>query len=241
MHPETPFDPRKKIMKIPEQRRHQIGQYIESRDEPWKFYGRKVLITNRGKVVAHAEWDESHENLVVRKIRRPNNTKLSVGQVLFGRGSCKFESIPVPRELPELHTEGVLLFRTHAYDSSKAVRPDPFWNAYEGWSLIPKLINGRDGLDTLLIEYPEIRDHGHTELNPDGADTSTWMMADQRAVDAYVCGRSEEEPKLIPFKLPCQEDIVSYRPVIGMTGNFECFSLYFVNRWTVYIPRKSSL
>jgi hypothetical protein len=68
-------------------------------------------------------------------------------------------------------------------------------------------------------------------------DTSAWMMAEQAGVDAYVCGYSETLPILRPFQPPAQSDLIAFRPVIGQTGNFEFFRLYWVNRWIVYVPR----
>ena len=236
MSPEIPEDPSKKIMRIPERKLTRIHEYFYYREHPENFYGRRVLITQKGKVVAHAGWDESHKKLTVEKIRRPQKTALKIGQILMDNTEY---AAPIPREYPELKTEGVFLFRTHAYDSSHAVRPDPFWNEYEGWALIPKVINEQDGLKTFLDEYPEIAVQSYLKLDPTEQDSSGWMMADQRAVDAYVCGRSDQPPQLIPFELPAQADIVSYRPVMGPTGHFEFFSLYFENRWIVYVPRNA--
>lgn len=91
-----------------------------------------------------------------------------------------------------------------------------------------------------MDEYPEIAEAPHQVASFTAGDTTTWMMAEQQLVDAFVCGRSDEKPVLIPFEPPPQKEVIEYKPIIGLTGSFEYFSLYWVNKWIVYIPRVRS-
>lgn len=130
MFRETP-SPKKQLLKIPERKIPFLKEVLEEKHEVWELIGRTVFITHKGRVVARATWDKE-DRLIVNKIRRPQATKLSIGQVLYDPERRRYESVPVPTHSPELKSEGLLLFRTQAYDSSKAIRPDPFWKDYEG-------------------------------------------------------------------------------------------------------------
>jgi hypothetical protein len=222
-----------KIIAIPEHRLGELENIF-----PWGGDYSRLLIKHKGKVVARAEWDKRGQ-LVVISVRRPKKTTLKVGDILIDRGST-YAPIPIPETYPELETNGILLFRTSNYDSRQAVRPDPFWEKYEGWTILPKTINGRDGLAEFFQTYPELRTQPHTEFDPSGADKSGWMMARQKDVDDYVCGKTDTPPELIPYQEPPQRDYISQRPVLGPTDNFEFFSLYWENTWIIYIPRTTS-
>lgn len=236
MSQENP-SPKKQLLKIPERKVPDLKKFFEEKHEAWELVGRTVFITQKGKVVARATWDHE-DRLIVNKIRRPKATRLSIGQILYDPERRRYESIPVPTRSPELKSEGLLLFRTHAYDSSEAIRPDPFWEDYEGWALIPETINDRDGLQTFLDEYPEIAEAPHQASNVNPLGTTTWKMAEQKQVDDFVCGVTNERPTLASFEPPPQKEVIVYKPVIGPTGNFEYFSLHWVNKWIVYVPRK---
>ena len=233
MSSESP-KPDKQVISISERRLGELENRI-----PWERNGCKVFITNKGKVVARAEWNE-HEQLVVVSIRRPKKTTLTLGKIIIDRDTRRYEPIRAPDQTPELRTEGILLFRTSNYDSEQAIRPDPFWQHYEGWAILPKTINGEDGLAEFFQTYPELNDQPHAKLDPSSADKSGWMMARQKDVDAYVCGRTEALPTLIPYQEPPQKDYIRFRPVFGPTDDFEFFSLYWENTWIVYIPRTTS-
>lgn len=224
------------MLKISERRLEELPAYFDNREGLWRFYGRTVFITKKGKVVAHARWDLDRR-LVISKIRRPSSTGLEVGQVIYWGDVDRYAPIPVPRELPRLQTEGLLCFRTGVYSSEAAIRRDPFWEHYEGWMLIPREINGASGLDVFFREYPELTDAPYSTIDVDQVDSSTWKMARQYEVDAYVCGETDRLPTLVQFCVPKQNDVVTFQPVIGPTGNFEYFSLYWMNAWIVYVPR----
>ena len=227
---------RKRLFKIAERNISDLKRVFEEKSNGWELIGRTVFITQKGRVVARAAWDEEGR-LIVNKIRRPQATKLSVGQVLYDSERQRYANIPIPTHRPELKSEGILLLRTPVYDSSTAMRHDPFWEEYEGWTLIPRTINERDGLQDFLDEYPEIAEAPHQVAAVNEADTATWKMAEQADIDAFVCGRTNTKPTLVPFRSPSQDEVIQYRPIIGQSGDFEFFSLYWVNKWIVYIPR----
>jgi hypothetical protein len=200
-----------------------------------------IFITKKKKVVAHAKWKDG--SLIVTKVRRPNKTELKVGQALFKDDRRAVERPP----RPELLTEGFQLVRSENYDSKNAIRPDPFWNEYEGWIVIPKQINGENGSDVLSKDYPELLESDDCPAfvtREIGQDDETEMkMALFSEVDAYVCGRTQAEPTLLPFHFPKQEEMVGYRGSLCYCGcgKFEGWRRYWENKWIVYVPRKTAV
>jgi len=197
------------------------------------FDAETFFITNKKKVVAHAHWVDG--DLVVTKIRRPNKTKLREGQVIYE--SYRQEELP---PTPEIKTEGWQLIRHKGYDSSQAIRHDPFWENYEGWFINPQKVNSQDGLEAFLEDYPEIRDLGLEILKPEDVKKEDLCMASFSEVDAYVCGRSEKRPELLPFREPESKEVVILSPTLCYCGcgRFEGWHRYWANQWIVYVPRK---
>ncbi len=199
-----------------------------------------VFITKKRKVVAHATWTK--EGLVVTKIRRPNATKLELGKILYENPR---QAEPQP-PCPEIKTEGWQLIRYNAYDSSQAARPDPHWQQYEGWFMIPKTLDEERGLDAFLRDYPEMHAQGQEPkytLMPDtdeSADQTDWKMSRFSEVDTFVCGRTETIPTLLPFKPPAGNEMVRFRASLCFCGcgKFEGWHRYWENKWIVYVPRK---
>lgn len=196
---------------------------------------RVIFITERKRVVAHAKWNKEGD-LVIAKIRRESKKKLEVGQVLYE--SYKPQEIP---PCPELHTEGWQLFRSSEYDSSKALRKDPYWDTHEGWFVIPNTINDQDALTLLKRDYPEVK---HLEVKQSSeVDVSKLKMAPYSEIDRYVTAQNEiSPPELQPFQEPTQKDMVQYTPAVCYCGcgRFEGWNLYWTNRWVVYVPRNAS-
>ncbi|OGL94918.1 hypothetical protein A2348_05525 [Candidatus Uhrbacteria bacterium RIFOXYB12_FULL_58_10] len=225
------------MTRVPEKRLQEI---VDDFGEMERLWNRRIIfITNKRKVVAHAEWQGS--DIVVTKLRRPEKTKLQVGQVLY-------EGYRPPPELPprpEIRVDGWRLIRNAQYDSTQAAKPDPFWEEYEGWFLIPDKINGGDGLEEYLFDYPELLagdtpSYRTLELKELNADSL--RMAAFSEVDAYVCGRTEQVPALLPFVPPKTNEVVLYRPSVCSCGcgNFEGWHRYWENKWIVYVPRAKS-
>ncbi len=199
-----------------------------------------VLITKKKKVVAHAKWIGG--DLIITKIRRPEKTNLQIGQRIYENWQLRESKIP-PR--PELRIEGWQLIRNQKYDSEKAKRPDPFWESYEGWFLIPEKMEDSGGLNSggleeFLREYPELRESGYEVLRPEEINQADLRMAEFSQVDAYVCGWSETLPELKPFQVPDDEDVVSIRGALCYCGcgKFERWHTYWENKWIIYVPRK---
>jgi|GEM_PF-5965594 len=195
-----------------------------------------VFIMKKKKVVAHAGWVNG--DLVITKIRRPGKTKLQLGEVLY-----KSSKIEIPPRTMEIKTEGWVLYRNKGYDSNQAVRKDPFWEDYEGWFLCPDKIDGENGMDDLLDEYPEVAEIGFDTLKPEEVNQSDLRMALFSEVNDYVCGKSEKIPDLKAFKDPKTEDMIRLAPSLCLCGcgSFEGWHRFWVNRWIVYVPRKKKL
>lgn len=246
MDPEKPEVPenkkrKRKIIKIPEKEitsglirnPSPLGfSAFEYETEMKIFESGRVLISNKGKVVARAKWKDGA--LTVVKIRRPSKTNLQEGDILY---NFSFDPHPIEKP-PEIKTEGWQLVRYKNYDHSQAVRPDPLWETHEGWFILPEKINGKNGIDELLIDYPELQGN-LSVLSKNELDESKLKMAEFESVDAYVCGRTDEVPELIDFHEPASKDIVTWQSITCYCGcgDIEGYSRYWTDKWIVYVPR----
>lgn len=213
---------------------------LESEDLTLADYD-KVIIKNRGRVVAVAKWrtkDNSHQLEVVR-VKRPQLTTLQPGAIL-----SSFEISPERdtdfSERPELLTSGWQLIRNKNYDSSEARQRDPHWKTHTGWFLIPETINGQDGLAVFLETHPEIRDGGYEVKRSDEVDPTKLRIAPAEETDCYVSGLTKTVPELQSFREPETADMVKWRRQRCQCGcdKYEGWYLYYVNRFIAYEPRE---
>ncbi len=110
--------------------------------------------------------------------------------------------------------------------------------------MIPEIVDGQSGEDVLIRDYADkLIENDVSKLRvikSDVVDPTQLQMALYTEVDAYVMGRRDQLPELLPFVEPTQKDMVVIAPVVCHCGcgKMEGWHRYWTNKWVVYKPRE---